>query len=590
MTRDMNNYDVIYPDPVPDGVVLEKNVYAKMRDGIEVAMDIYKPAEGKGPWPAIIGYSGYKKEFFFESALPEFYCPRGYVLVQLQARGSGYSQGQFCFHGENEAKDGYDTVEWLAKQPWCNGNVGMMGASYFGVNQWATAIQNPPHLKCIVPCPGTTDNYRGMIYPGGVFRSSFVVYIVSRILQETIWPGPVQGKELPENIISQLFAQTEDGPYYWEHGGAWRHMDKIQVPVLTIAPGANDLHITQHLSHYNEITSPKKLIVSPWAGTRYQPFIFDTTAINQYLIRWFDYWLKGINTGIMDEPEVAIFDNGTGKWRYENEYPLERTQWKKFYLQKRTSSTVPWGTLRENLPDKDERPDSFKHPPAKRRIPGSFNFFPDSDNREFLAYTTPPLDEDITIKGPVSMTIYVSTTEETPSDWAFFVKVGEIGPDGAALNPVTKEPHLRPDWTDAWTPKEVNLWSYGNLKTKFREVDEAKSKPGHPWHPFTNPELLKPNTIYEFQIELVPIFNTFKKGHKIWVQIACDDEDYNPWDAASSYVMGPPPLSASVSVYHDTERPSHLLLPLIPDAPETARVESPLCDFVPGASRFGTRG
>lgn len=285
MTEKRKTVDVIYPDSIPDDVILEKNVYAEMRDGIKVAMDIYKPANGGGPWPAIVGYSGYKKEFFFESALPAFYCPKGFVLVQLQARGSGFSQGQFCFHGENEAKDGYDTVEWLARQSWCSGNVGMMGASYFGVNQWATAILNPPHLRCIVPCPGTTDNYRGMIYPGGVLRSSFVIYIVSRIIQEAIWPPGISGKGLPEDILNHLFAETEDGPYYWEHGGSWRKIDKITVPVLSIAPAANDLHITQHLRHYNRITAPKKLLISPWAGTRYQPFIFDTTAINQYLVR-----------------------------------------------------------------------------------------------------------------------------------------------------------------------------------------------------------------------------------------------------------------------------------------------------------------
>ena len=119
MTGKGKTLDVIYPDPIPDGVILEKNVCAEMRDGIKVAMDLYRPAKGKGPWPVIIGYSGYKKEFFFESALPAFYCPKGFVLVQLQARGSGFSQGRFCFHGENEAKDGYDTVEWLARQPWC---------------------------------------------------------------------------------------------------------------------------------------------------------------------------------------------------------------------------------------------------------------------------------------------------------------------------------------------------------------------------------------------------------------------------------------------------------------------------------------
>jgi predicted acyl esterase len=573
--------EVIYPDPVHEDIILDKNVHAEMRDGIKLAMDLYKPARGKGPWPAIIGYSGYRKEYFFESALPRFYCPRGYVLVQLQARGSGFSQGQFCFHGQNEAKDGHDTVEWLAQQPWCNGKVGMMGASYFGVNQWLTAIQNPHHLRCIVPCPGTTDNYRGMIYPGGVLRSSFVIYIVSKILQEAIWPGLIPGKELPENVISGIFANSEDGPFFWEHGGAWRDMERIKTPVLSIAPAANDLHITQHLSHYNSIKSPKKLIISPWAGSRYQPFIFETETINEYLLRWFDYWLKDIDTGIMNEPEVAIYDNGTGRWQYENEYPIRRTEWKSFYINRDVSSTAPWGVLGEESSDRQKDSSSFKHPPVKKQITGSFIFLPNSDNKEFLAFTTPPLEEDVTIKGPVSMTLYASTTEKTPSDWAFFIKIGEIGPDGPALNPVTGKPFLRPDWTDVWTPKEVNLWSYGNLKTKFRKPDESRSKSGNPWHSFTDPEILKPDTIYEFQIELVPVFNTFKKGHKIWLQIACEDKDYNPWDSGSSYVTGPSPLSIDITVYHNREYPSHLVLPVVRDMDENIKVESPLCDFLP---------
>jgi predicted acyl esterase len=572
---------VIYPDPVHDEVVLEKNAYAEMRDGVKLAMDLYMPARSKGPWPAIIGYSGYRKEYFFESALPRIYCPRGYVLVQLQARGSGYSQGQFCFHGRNEAMDGYDAVEWLAKQSWCNGNVGMMGASYFGVNQWSTAIQNPPHLKCVVPCPGTTDNYRGMIYPGGVLRSSFVVYIVSKIMQEAIWPGLIPGKELPENVISEIFANDEDGPFYWEHGGAWRDMEKIKIPVLSITPAANDLHVTQHLSHYNRIKSPKKLIISPWAGSRYQPFIFETAAINEYLLRWFDYWLKEVDTGIMDEPEVAVYDNGMGRWRYENEYPIKRTEWKKFFMGAKSSASSPWGLLCEKLPDAKTDSSSFRHPPVKKQLPGSFIFMPNSDNKEFLAFTTPPLEEEVTIKGPVSMTLYASTTEKTPSDWSFFIKIGEIGPGGPAFNPVTGKPFLRPDWTDAWTPKEVNLWSYGNLKTKFRKLDESRSKPGHPWHPFTDPEILKPDAIYEFQIELVPIFNTFRKGHRIWVQIACEDKDYNPWDSASAYVTGPSPLSIEITVYHDEKHPSHLVLPVVRDMEESRKVDSPLNDFLP---------
>jgi hypothetical protein len=355
---------------------------------------------------------------------------------------------------------------------------------------------------------------------------------------------------------------------------------------LTVAPAANDLHITQHLRVYNEIKASKKLIISPWAGTRYQPFIFDTVAINQYLIRWFDYWLKGVDTGIMDEPEIAIYDNGTGRWLYEREYPLARTEWKQFFLHEQQTLTRPCGFLSDRPPEKNEKPDSFQHPSDKQFYSGSFLLSPNPENAQFLGFTTPPLDEDLTIKGPVSITLFASTTEQIPSDWSFFIKVGEIGPNGPAMNPITQSPHLRPDWTDPWTPKDVNLWSYGNLRTKFRAVEENRSRPGQPWHSFQNPKVLQPDTVYEFQIELVPIFNTFKKGHRIWVQIACEDKDYNPWDAASAYAVGPPPLSSKVTLYPDEAHPSHLILPVIPEVPEFEKVGSPLCDFVPGAPRF----
>ena len=131
-------------------------------------------------------------------------------------------------------------------------------------------------------------------------------------------------------------------------------------------------------------------------------------------------------------------------------------------------------------------------------------------------------------------------------------------------------------------PRRLIYGAMENLKTKFRKLDESKSKPGHPWHPFNDPEILKPDTIYEFQIELVPIFNTFKKGHKIWLQIACEDKDYNPWDSASAYVTGPSPLSIDVTIYHGGEYPSHIVLPIVRDMEKTKRVASPLNDFLPG--------
>ena len=170
-------FDIVYPNPTAEGVSLEKNVYSTMRDGVKIALDIYKPKHGKAPWPAILAYSSFQKERFFESAKPAFYCPNGYVCVQATERGSGFNEGRFEFHGSRAAQDGYDLVEWIAGQHWCNGNVGMMGASGYGVMGWLTALLNPPHLKALALL-GTTDNYRGLCYPGGVLRKPFVLNLV----------------------------------------------------------------------------------------------------------------------------------------------------------------------------------------------------------------------------------------------------------------------------------------------------------------------------------------------------------------------------------------------------------------------------
>src|SRR5512143_168123 len=192
MTREPRAYAIVYPNPVPSGVSLEKNIYATMRDGTKIGLDIYRPEIGKGPWPVILAYSSFPKERIFESAKPAFYCRNGYICVQAAERGVGLNQGQFTFQGPQAAQDGYDIIEWLAGQPWCDGNVGMMGASGYGVMQWITAPLNPPHLKALVVL-GTTDNYRGLCYPGGVFRKPFVLSMVSGLTQAAIWPGPVPG-------------------------------------------------------------------------------------------------------------------------------------------------------------------------------------------------------------------------------------------------------------------------------------------------------------------------------------------------------------------------------------------------------------
>jgi len=575
-------YKVIYPEPVPEGVELEKNVYAPMRGGVKIAVDIYRPARGKGPWPAIFAYSPFQKERLFESAKPDFYCAHGYVCVQAAERGSGFNQGQFTFQGPIAAQDGYDLIEWIAEQSWCDGNLAMMGASGYGVMQWITAPLNPPHLKALVVL-GTTDNYRGLCYPGGVQRKPFVLALVSGVINNAIWPGPISSKEPPLNVVADMLTNTEDGQFWWEHGGGWKNIHQIKAPVLNLVNVPNRLHAMYHLRSYADITSPKKLITVPWTNENYQPWIFETTAFNEQILRWLDYWLKGADTGIMEEPEIAIYDNGTGKWRYENEYPLQRTEWTKYYLHKGQIDTEP--------PAADEKSDFYHNISLNTDLIAAYGIVdeePAAPNKpKYLVYISPPLEEDIRVFGPVSFNLYAATSEEITSDWSFFVKMGEMVPEGVPLNPVTGRPEIKPEATDSFTPREVQIWSWGSLKTKFREVDESMSRPGMPWHSFQDPVELEPEKIYEFQIELQPIFKTFKKGCRIWLKIASDDALYSTWDCTSRYVETPLiPEKSEITIYHDSKYPSHLLLPVIPDAPEIAPVQSPLSDAVPGSPRF----
>jgi predicted acyl esterase len=204
-----------------------------------------------------------------------------------------------------------------------------------------------------------------------------------------------------------------------------------------------------------------------------------------------------------------------------------------------------------------------------------------------LVYTTSPLEGDLKIWGPISLTLYAETAEAVTSDWSFFVKMGEMVLEGVPLNPVTGKPEVKPEITDQSTPPEVYIWSWGSLKAKYREVDSSLSEAGMPWHPCRKPAGLKPDTVYEFQIELQPVFNTFKKGCRIWLKIASDDALYSTRDCSSSYVETQiMPAKSEVFIHHSARYPSHIMLPVIPDAPEIATVKPPLLNAVPGAPRI----
>jgi hypothetical protein len=244
----------------------------------------------------------------------------------------------------------------------------------------------------------------------------------------------------------------------------------------------------------------------------------------------------------MDEPQVTIFDPGTNDWRYENEYPLARTKWTKFFLRSNPAGPAtkpPYGLISRETPSENENPDTYMTPDEREVM----------SRQPVIAYSTPPLTEDLRVWGPLSTILYGSTTTR---DTTWFVHLGDQGPDG-----------------------KVKFLSWSNLKASLREVDESKSVPGNPFHPFRNPSLPEPNKVYKFEIGMKPIFYTFKAGHKIWLQIQSDDAEYQT-RLHTVYNAEMLPFPGKNTVYHDTTNPSHLLLPVIPDAPMIKPVEPPV--------------
>jgi predicted acyl esterase len=528
--------------PLPPGVVLEEDVHVRMRDGVDLVMDLYHPKES-GRYPVLLSMSPYPKEMelhtpyfshYIEAGATWFFVPRGYVHVIAQVRGSGLSRGHWNMYDIKEQQDGYDLIEWIARQPWCNGNVGMIGDSYFAVNQFLIAAQRPPHLKCIVPWDGGTDAYRDRQYQGGLFYSGGYFPWMSIAIFQCAWPGPVEGKLPPAHIFYDVATHSEDGPYWWERSASSKY-DILQTPMLSFVP-LTVRHSRGQLEGYSKIKAPKKLVVLPPAPDIPNVHFILNHPANEYILKWLDYWLKGIDTGILNEPPVAIFDSATEEWRYENEYPLERTTWKKFYLRLnsgRPSTQPPYGLIEETAPEGKEAPDCYKTPDSMSLVRAG---------RPILAYATPPLEKEIRIWGPLSIVLYGSSTEV---DTAWFVKIGDVAPDG-----------------------NIKFLTQGHLKASFREVDKARLKPGQPFHPFRNPVLLEPTKVYEFQIEMMPTFYTFKLKHRIWLQIASDDPDFMRHTIYNEVLH----TSVENTIYHDSEYPSHLVLPVIPDSPEIQAV------------------
>lgn len=546
------------PEPLAD-MHVEKDVYVKMRDGVRLAVDIFRP-KGEGPFPVLFSISPYMKDIqhkpphwshAIESGATGFYVAKGYVHLIAQGRGAGISQGQWEFFGEGERTDGYDMIEWIGTQDWCNGNVGMLGDSYWSWTQYHAAIAQPPHLKCICQFDGCSDLYRDFFYQGGIFNHQFVGNWAQNITGQAVWPGPVEGKLPPINLHYEVAIRPYDGDWYQDRS-AWTKLDRIKVPSMHLCPQGGANHFRGQLWAWPRIDAPKKLMVVPPTGFWSHVRFLTNPALNRQMLKWFDYWLKGIDNGIMDEPPIAIFDSATRQWRYESEYPFKRTEWTDFYLRENgttPATQAPYGVIDSEPPTGEEAPDVYSMPESYAEL---------IEGEPVAAYLTKPLEKDLRVGGPLSVTLHAASSQ---IDTAWYVYLAEIPPEGA--------------------PRPL---SRGLLRASFRAVDPDRSGPGQPFHPFDDQELIEPGTVYSYEIEMRPVFRTIRKGHRLELRVASEDIAYNNFQRHIDVQILPWPVKNEI--HHSRAHPSRISLPIVPDAPEIATVTSPVADiewpFVPG--------
>jgi predicted acyl esterase len=497
-----------------------------MRDGIRLAADVIRPAAAGMKFPALVTTSVYTRQLQRsvlplgqnEAGISEFWVPRGYVHVIVDVRGCSDSEGQYDLFGAIEQRDLYDIIEWVGEQPWCNGNVGMSGISYMGRTQLFAAEQQPPHLKAIFPHDASCDFYRDACFHGGI-STNFNTHWTGYVSNLNMMSGRSAHTDALREKLEAMYTEKYpfDGPWYHERS-AWPRLNKIQVPSY-FGSGwyMNELHLKGAFDGYNGTGNiPKKMLVGPkawplrpWAGYHYE------------MLRWYDHWLKGMDTRVMEGAPIQLYIHGDDTWRSENEWPLKRTQWREFYLGGAAGGHS--GTLEDSAGAEHTRTIDFD-PASREAIHGEPR----------LTYRTEPLTKAMELTGPMALYLQGSSTA-TDTDWLVFV--GDEAADG-----------------------KVRELCKGWLRASHRKIDPARSTPAQPYHPHLVAEPLQAGTVYEFPIEIWPVCNVFKAGHRLRIEIGSAD--------SVAAALGRPHTTirakATNTVYEGGKKPSRLLVPVIP--------------------------
>ena len=552
----------VMSQPKKHKLIVEKDVAVPLRDGSIIRADVFRPAFANKAddekCPIILTTGPYQKDKLWtpppdleekanpymnwECTNPLWWCPRGYALVRIDSRGSGKSLGASEPSSHQEAVDTYDAIEHFAKQPWSNGNVGCLGISYHANFQWRVAGLQPPSLKAIMPWEGRADQYRDQAYHGGIFSSGFLVswWYLQAAHHLLGKPNAYNPEAFNNNQLWNYMRNDLDSEYWRLKSARW---DKITVPVYSVGNwGGHGLHLRGNTEGYLCAASKhKKLRIH--TGSHFHPFHSEEGRIEQ--LRWFDYWLKGIDTGIMDEPPVKleIRTGGTLKrypFRGENEWPLARTQWTKFYLQATQNKPGNGKTVEGKI---------ATTPPTKAgkiTYPASPGGRHNHGGRTGVSFETAPMKADTEITGPIVLNIWVSSTSE---DMDILATLRNIDAKGRDV----------PELGQRGEPNECI--TKGWLRASHRKLDKEKSLPYRPYHAHNERWLLKKGEIVECQVEIISTSIVIKKGHQLRLDISPKDGHAS---AHFTHYHADYNDGAFNTLYSSKDKPTYLVLPIIP--------------------------
>ena len=531
-----------------------------VRDGTSIAAAVYAPVSG-GRFPALLAASPYRydnnvlpagPQFLWRETGPiELYVKSGYAYVHVDVRGSGKSGGEFELLGPDEQRDLYDVIEWIAKQPWSNGKVGGLGQSYFCMSQWWMGIMAPPALACLGAYDGLNDLYRATCYQGGIPGQFIPGYwwnqnrIINRFPASGA-PGRDQKTDLDLLVAAH---PTYDG--FWRERCAWERLDEIKVPLYSIGIwGKVDLHTRGNIDGFRRAKGPRKLQMrgppNAWAANAE----FNGVELHErVLLPFYDRYLKNISNDYEKRPPVEYFVRGANLFKTADTWPPPGVQYKAWYLNGEKSASLTSlndGGLVPSMISSSEKT-SYAYP-NPGWVSGVVGFGPSGPPafdpvRRVLTFTSPPLDKDLEIAGPIKLTLHASSTR---TDTDFIVKLSEQYPQppeerAKGFNPASQ------------------LVTKGWLRASHRALDPARSTEMEPYQLHTRPEPIKPGEVYKFEISVEPNAFLFRKGNRIRLEIANGDSPIT--DVLWTHYYRPDKIGQD-TIHHDARHPSALFLPV----------------------------